>query len=238
MLRAAIVEDEPVYAQLLESYFTRWCADKGITGSVSVFTNPILFLDPYRAEYQVVFMDIQMPHMNGMEVARKLRALDANVLLIFVTSLAQYAIQGYEVRAFDYVLKPLSYPDFMMKMSRVEHQMRMDTDEPETIISDANGKVKLVLKDILYIESEGHHLIYHTLGDKTYSVYARMNDAEKQYASHHFARCNSCYLVNLRYVRRVKGYTVSLEGVDLQISQPRKKEFMQSFLSYTEERIR
>lgn len=68
-------------------------------------------------------MDIQMPHMNGMEVARKLRALDANVLLIFVTSLAQYAIQGYEVRAFDYVLKPLSYPDFMMKMSRVEHQM-------------------------------------------------------------------------------------------------------------------
>ena len=153
MLRAAIVEDEPVYAQLLESYFTRWCADKGITGSVSVFTNPILFLDPYRAEYQVVFMDIQMPHMNGMEVARKLRALDANVLLIFVTSLAQYAIQGYEVRAFDYVLKPLSYPDFMMKMSRVEHQMRMDTDEPETIISDANGKVKLVLKDILYIES-------------------------------------------------------------------------------------
>ena len=160
------------------------------------------------------------------------------MLLIFVTSLAQYAIQGYEVRAFDYVLKPLSYPDFMMKMSRVEHQMRMDTDEPETIISDANGKVKLVLKDILYIESEGHHLIYHTLGNKTYSVYARMNDAEKQYASHHFARCNSCYLVNLRYVRRVKGYTVSLEGVDLQISQPRKKEFMQSFLSYTEERIR
>ena len=238
MLRAAIVEDEPAYAQLLESYFHRWCADRGISGSVSVFSDPVLFLDPYRAEYQLVLMDIQMPHMNGMEAAKRLHRLDANVLLIFVTSLAQYAIQGYEVRAFDYVLKPLSYPDFVMKMSRVQHQLRLSENEPETIISDLSGKVRLSLRDILYIESQGHHLIYHMLSGKTYTVYARMSDAEKQYAASHFARCNSCYLVNLRYVRRIKGYTVFLEGAELQISQLRKKVLLQAFLSYTEEHTR
>ena len=236
MFRILVADDEGIMLESLKSIISSNYGNECEIHTAK--TGRVVVEEAEKYPPDICFMDIQMPHMNGMEVARKLRALDANVLLIFVTSLAQYAIQGYEVRAFDYVLKPLSYPDFMMKMSRVEHQMRMDTDEPETIISDANGKVKLVLKDILYIESEGHHLIYHTLGNKTYSVYARMNDAEKQYASHHFARCNSCYLVNLRYVRRVKGYTVSLEGVDLQISQPRKKEFMQSFLSYTEERIR
>jgi len=238
MIRAAIVEDDSQYSRLLERYFLRWCEEKGLRGEARVFPDPVLFLDPYAADYQIVFMDIQMPHINGMDAARRLRELDDTVLLLFVTSMAQYAIQGYAVRAFDYVLKPLSYPDFVLKMSRVFHQLRLEERGEETVLATDAGKVRVALRDILYIESDRHHLIYHMTDGSSHTVYGRMNDAERQYEAAHFVRCNSCYLVNLRYVRRVKGYVVYLDGAELQISQPRKKEFLQKFLVYTEERTR
>ena len=239
MLCAAIVEDDSHDRSLLESYFVKWCQEKGLSHMVRTFADPVLFLEPYLADYQIVFMDIQMPYVGGMEAAKRLRAMDTDVVLIFVTSLAQFAIQGYEVQAFDYVLKPLSYEDFVMKMSRVIHHLRLDSEEPLAVLSTLTGKVKVALRSITYIESDKHHLIYHLAGGEILTVYAKMKDAEAQYASNHFARCNSCYLVNLRHLKKIQGYTAFLEdGTTLQISQPRKKEFQQEFLIYTEERTR
>ena len=106
-------------------------------------------------------MDIQMPDINGMDTARRLRGMDRNVLLIIVTSLAQYAIEGYEVAAMDYILKPVQYFSFAMKLTRAI--WRLDADAGESLrVANSNGSSRIRLRDILYIEITGHTITYHT----------------------------------------------------------------------------
>lgn len=233
MFKIAVVEDENDYADLLKEYLERFAEEKGQEFSVIRFRNAVSFLENYPGDYDLVFMDIRMPYLNGMDAAHKLREIDPSVILIFITSLAQYAIKGYEVDALDYILKPVNYYDFSMKMSRAMMRIKPRERETEILLSTAEGKVRLGISEIRYIETQGHHLIYHA-GEKNYRQYATLASAEEKLKGFSFVRCNSCYLVNLKYVQKIKGFTAVVDGAELQISQPRKKEFVRRFTDYLE----
>ena len=97
MLRAAIIEDNDRDAEYLQSHLRRYARENKLEIETRRYDNGILFLEQYRSEYDLVFMDIDMPAMNGMHVAKALRERDTHVLLIFVTALARFAVNGYEV---------------------------------------------------------------------------------------------------------------------------------------------
>lgn len=232
MVSVAIVEDDTEYAKELESYLRRYEEENGSSFKITQFPNAVAMLENYTAAYDIIFMDIRMPYMNGMDAAHKLRELDKNVILIFVTSLRQYAVQGYEVDALDYVVKPISYYEFALKLSRAIQRLPMG-EKNELVVSTVDGIVKLMPEDIRYLESVGHHVLYHGR-DKEYRQYGSLSSAEKKWKTYGFARCNSCYLVNLRYVEDVKGYTATVGGIKLQISQPRKKAFVSELVRFAE----
>ena len=96
-MRIAIVEDEAIYAEKLRDYLHRYTQDYGQEWDVSFFADGISFLNSFKGQFDVILLDISMPVLNGMEVAKRLRAIDSEVVLLFVTNLAQYAIRGYEV---------------------------------------------------------------------------------------------------------------------------------------------
>ena len=229
MIRVALVEDTDTDAALLEAHLKRYGKENGEAFDVVRFTNPISFLEPYTAAYDLVILDIQMPHMNGMEAAYRLREMDENVLLFFVTSMTQYAIEGYEVRAANYIVKPVAYGDFALKLKKA---LRSRPDHGDQIVLKTElGQVKIAPSKIRYLESVGHNVIYHTLtGD--YTQYASLTKAAEPLENKGFFRCNSCYLVNLAYVRRITGYEALLDEGSLKISQPRKKAFAQAFETY------
>lgn len=231
MINVAIVEDEVEPAQALAACVQRYGREHGISFSCVRYANAITFLQNYKGTADIIFMDIRMPHMDGMSAAEKLRSCDSAAIIIFVTSLVQYAVDGYKVGALDFVVKPVEYASFSLTMRRaIERVSRMRGKKVR--VNGAAETALLQVDDIRYVEILQHHLVYHTIhGD--YDGYGTLIEVEKQLAGESFVRCNACFLVNLRYVTEIKGYTVCLGQDELRISHPKRRAFVAAFESYT-----
>lgn len=230
MIRIAIVEDEKEQSDRLESFIRRYAQENGTGIQVSVYSNVITFLEQYNASFDIVFMDIMMPMMNGMDASRLLREKDDKVMLIFVTSMKQYAIHGYDVGASDFIVKPVSYPEFTLKFTRALSKIPQSKDD-DILLRTEGGFVRLTAERIRYVEVRGHHCVYHT-DSSSYQQYQTMKAVEEALPKDHFARCNNFLLVNLAFVDKIDGLTVWVAGEALPISHPRKKPFSDAFALY------
>ncbi|MBQ4255352.1 MAG: response regulator transcription factor [Bacilli bacterium] len=219
----AIVEDEEIHAKKLSEYLFSFGKEEGIDLSLTHYSSSVEAAETFQGQYDVLFLDIQMPGLNGMELAREIRKKDGHVLIIFVTSLAQFALEGYEVEATDYILKPLSYGEFLIKMHRAFSKLPKDGDSVLRFTSQ-NGFLVIPVSDLIYCETSGHSVIYHTSsGD--YRKHQPMKDAEKELSAFGFLRINSCYLVAKKEIVGMKNHFVILKnGERLLVSRPRMQE--------------
>lgn len=230
MLKIAIVEDKQKEAQQLISHLDRFSQERGEALQCHWVDNAVKFLEDYQWQYDIIFMDIQMPGIDGMRAAERLRAVDSTVVLIFVTSLAQYAIQGYSVGALDYILKPVNYPALVLKLQRaitycVQHK------DLGIVISTNDGTVRLSGRQIKYVEIYNHHILYHTT-QGNYSAYGTLKQVEQILPEKGFFRCNNQCIVNLSYVTKMDGFNAIVDGKTFTISRLRKKDFLKELHCY------
>ena len=107
MIRIAVVEDEELYAEQLQNYISKYAEERKKQIKVTWFQDEEDIVSGYKGEYDIILLDIQMRFMDGMTAAEKIRELDSEVVLMFITNMIQYAVRGYEVDAMDYVVKPV-----------------------------------------------------------------------------------------------------------------------------------
>lgn len=231
MIKIKIVEDDVVASDTLKEYLKKYASENNLSFKIDVFNNAVSFLSNYDHEADLVFMDIEMEYMNGMDAAKKLRTFDENIIIIFVTNMAQFAIKGYEVDALDFIVKPVKYFDFSFRLEKAIRKIKNNQKSYISINTTGQGFIKIDVSKIKYIEVLGHDITYY-LDDAIYQSYGTLKKIEKDLPSNKFARCNSCYLINLKYVESIKEYTVNVGGKELKISQPKKKEFMKALNNY------
>lgn len=233
-LSIAIVDDDEKDANRLKQCLTRYAAENNLHFDIAVYTGALAFISEYKAKYNVVFMDISMPLFNGMQAAKSLRQLDESVVLVFVTTMAQYAVKGYEVNALDFVVKPVNYENMSVKMRRIvrEAVKRRNT---ALLIDFNNTQNRVEIGDIVYFESQEHNIKIHLSDGRTLQVRQPLSSfAEKLSVSpYYFIRCNHCYLVNPKYINAVHGSELLLSGGEtLQISRAKKNEVVKLFAQY------
>ena len=230
MKRIAIVDDDEQMRLLLKSYIDKFSESYSEKLQVSLFAFPELFLTNYRPEYDMVLMDIDMPSMNGLQASKRLRKLDENVVLVFVTNLAQYAIKGYEVDATDFIVKPVSYEKFAVKLTRALKHVP-EGGSQTLLLKTEDGTVTVDISDVKYIEVQGHYVFYHTHKD-VYRIRGSLKQTIEKVNNQQFFVCDKCFIVNLAYIEAVLTNTVSVDGEEINVSRPKKKALMDALSAY------
>lgn len=237
MLEIAICDDEEYFLEQEKELISRYMNRFGYQFRIDTFVSGVEFMavGDRISKYDIVFLDINMREMNGLETARKIRQYTKEAYIVFVTAFITYSLEGYKVDAVRYILKDNDSLEkaiiecldtIICKMHYVENKYTFDFQE---------GRKTLFLDDILYIESNLHKLVFHLTGKKSgrYTIYGRLDYIDEMLHDFNFCRVHKSYLVNLKYMEKVERYSARLStGDTVSISQPKYNDVREQFIYY------
>ncbi len=230
-MKIAVVDDQHEDADVVKNYIERFVLEHQAELSVDVYLSSIEFLETYTGQYDIICLDVEMPGSTGLEAAEEIRQMDETAALMFITSVARYAIDGYRYQALDFMVKPIEYGPFSYKLQKAidfARDRRLTTVE----ISVKEGRTHLYLKDILYLDKNGNYVQIHMKNGNLYETRASMKEIRDQINSNAFQEVTSGCIVNLNYVNRIEKELVVIGDVRLPLSRRMRKEFLNAFMDF------
>lgn len=218
MLRIAICDDEPEARDALRFQLEKALIEQTeeVVYEFCAGTNAVSWLRKHPGEVDLLFLDVEMDNMDGMEAARQIREFDGNIMIVFLTGYADHVFDGYSVGALDYILKPVT----VQRLMELLHRVRVKLEQEENLsfsFKNADGTWRFPLQEILYFYSDRRKVSLVTK-DKEYTFYAKLDEIGKKLDGQ-FVRIHQRFLVNPSRVDYLGGDTVTVGGRELPCSR-------------------
>lgn len=233
MLHLAVCDDESFYRKKIKALLEKYLEAKALPYDIRLFPSGAAFLEESenRVKYDVVFLDINMEELDGIQTAREIRAFHSDTCLVFVTAYINYVLEGYKVNAVRYIMKDTLDTAVAECMDAVLEKMRL----ARVTFSFLEGERSLYTDNILYVESRRHKVVFSYMETRpvTYQLYNKLDAIEERLAGYGFLRIHKSYLVNMRHIRKLGNYTAFLDtGEELPVPRLKYQSVKEAFVAY------
>lgn len=226
MIKIAICDDESHFVERMEKMLRVYEEKSKQSFLIKRYEKPLKLLGALKEEFQIYFLDLQMPNMNGLELAKAIRKTDDRSVIFFVTSYREHVFESFQYGVANYIIKPITQIQIDSEMNRVLR--KLNTYEQEYLtVKNSNGYLKIYLSDIQYIETYGRNVLFHCQGGRDEIGHFKMQDLEQRLSAYSFIRCHNGYIVNVDYIEGIHELSVTLLSGDvIYTTKTRKKQLI------------
>ncbi|MFA9377723.1 MAG: LytR/AlgR family response regulator transcription factor [Lachnotalea sp.] len=227
-INVAICDDNTMFCTQLNNFIERFNEEYNTNCEVEIFNSGFELLCQYTDEFKIIILDIEMEGINGIETALEIRKKNQKVIIWFLSVSTSYIMEGYKAEAYRYLIKPLSYEEFLKEFCASIKWME-EKYYSSIVVEYKNKTYYLDSNDILFIEVFGHNLIYHLMNEAVTGK-DTMNNIEIELQKFNFLRIHRSYLINLKKVKTFsKTEVVMLNNKRIPISKYKEKEFKEAY---------
>lgn len=230
-MEIAVCDDDSLDRNLTAAQLRRCLFENGTGGGIMCFSNAVELI--YEIQdgkiFDIIFLDIYMDKLLGIDAARQLRAMGYPGKIVFLTGTSGFAVESYEVKAAGYLLKPLSYE----RLNAFMTEMLLDFDNEVYHIKRRSEIISLQYNDIFFIESCNSKCLLHNEAGETLCIYKRLGDIEYELNDKRFLRCHQSYLVNMNHIVHADKNFEMANGETVLIRQKSIREIKQHYLDFT-----
>lgn len=233
MITIAVCDSERSYRNKIFTYINNYMQKHCQDYKIDVYNTGMDLLSAVEKgnSYHIIFLDVYMGKISGIDIAKKIQEYIDGLFLVFVSAYSEYASEGYKINVFRFIEK---WKNIEKEINECMHAFldRCYVALPSRMFEFREGIIKIPLSNILYIESDLHFLNYYVMGEKLirYTKYGKLNDIEVELPEGFFIRIHQSYLVNVRYIKLIKEQKVILKnGIGLSVSRPRYKRVKELF---------